>query len=301
LDLTTGVTRFTNRDARGRTLALTQAVTAKPGAEAVVGLKAFAQSAVGGGSPEVVLVWRDGAGGPVETELRATIGDSASGEVRLSGAVPEQAAQAVLRLELPPGAALSVVDVTLEQDPVTGVPVSFLSEAPGALTIRGFTVAYEPAPQPEPVTPEGGLCRPTPADRWPGDVCEADPCCSCGKPGETAPALQASLAFARPQTVVSFADRTIFALERHIVARLVDPTLDERVAISPERILEAARPVTLVAEVGEVRAEALATLGLTTPRLLALADPEVLVARLDFAPRLAERIVESARLVIGER
>ncbi len=44
----------------------------------------------------------------------------------------------------------------------------------------------------------------------------------------------------------------------------------------------------------------LATLGLTTPLLLALAEPDVLVARLDFAPRLAERIVKNARLVLGE-
>jgi hypothetical protein len=186
----------------------------------------------------------------------------------------------------------------LRQDPVTPVPLSFISEAPGSLTVRDFRVAFEPAPLPPPTTPAGGLCRPTPADQAPGDDCEADASCTCRAPGRGAPAAPLRLAAARPASHVGFTDRAAFALDRSVATRRVGRG-DRRLDVPPGGFIERVGLTTDVAEVGEARAKALAFLGLTSPRLLATADPATLTARLGFTPRLAERIVENARDLIA--
>ena len=65
---------------------------------------------------------------------------------------PPQATHAEIRWIKPQGAeGIALRWISLTQDDVAVVPLNFLSEAPGTLTVSGFNVTYEPPPLPDPI------------------------------------------------------------------------------------------------------------------------------------------------------
>ncbi|MEO1091396.1 MAG: hypothetical protein AAFX81_12215 [Pseudomonadota bacterium] len=301
IDFASGIARLENVDAARRTVRLTQRVEAVAAADVSLELHGRVDRAIQAGAPTVSLSWEDADANAVGPALTAEIVQGGGGLTRLAAPAPAMAAALAVAIELAPGAVLNVGEVTLRQEAVTTLPLSFLSEASGNLTIRNFKVAFEPAPSPPTETPAGGLCQPTPADSIPGDDCEADPCCSCAKPTEQQMQSPAAISMIRPGSAVTFNARTRLAAERLALTRGIERERDHRLTIRGEALIEPAIEITTVTEVGEARASALREIGITSPRQLAMARPDALVRRLGFAPQLAARLVQNARSLIASR
>ncbi|MEM9010946.1 MAG: helix-hairpin-helix domain-containing protein [Pseudomonadota bacterium] len=297
LDLQSGAVDLANTRFN-RAVTVSQTVQVVEGATPTLEVEAVVTAGIDGALPTVALLWQDGSGNPVGEAVRLTLGAGGAERARLAPTPPPDAAELTVALEMPARAELRVVEVALTQAAPTAVPVSFLAEAPGALTLRDVAVAFEPAPQPPPVTPEEGLCSPTPADQLPGEVCEKDPACKCQSP-DPAP-VRAPIGrpvAAPPATVVTFNDR-VRALSLISARRPIDDGL-VALRVPPSRMVERFVDLMEIREVGPERAERLLSLGLSTPRLVAASSPALLSRRLSLAPSTAERIVGNARLLLS--
>jgi hypothetical protein len=229
--------------------------------------------------------------------VRAELGPDGSEVTRLRGSVPDTAAEAEVRIAVGPATQLAFASATLDMRSPTIIPVSFLAEAPGSLTVRDFTIGFREAPAPVPQPPPEGPCLPTPADSAPGDVCDCDPCGEHAAPAETAFAIARRPMPTRPVTATAWLAAT--GTRRLVAARLRD--LPDAALVAVDRPLEVARAVTDVDDIGQVRAAALAGIGVTTARHLALADPWMLARRLGFHRSLAELVVRNARDTVAAR
>jgi YVTN family beta-propeller protein len=131
-------------------------------------------------NPRIELRWfkpdQSPAGSPVILEVPPTGFDSA----HASGVSPTGASEAELHLAAPPGTILEVTRVSLRFSAATSVPVTFIAQAPGELTVSNWRVAFEQNGAEAPRIPEKGLCTPTPPGRQPGETrkdCCFCPCC----------------------------------------------------------------------------------------------------------------------------
>ncbi|HEY0403905.1 MAG TPA: hypothetical protein VGD09_17950, partial [Blastococcus sp.] len=121
------------------------------------------------GSSSVELEWTSGGravGRPVSVPL--TVG--ASRPLLTSVVAPAGVDGGEVRVVLPPGAELRVRRVSLDEIAAARVPVTFVAESPGELTLTGWQVAYDVDETPRvPSPPPGGLCRPGTPERIPGE------------------------------------------------------------------------------------------------------------------------------------
>jgi len=124
--------------------------------------------------PTIELHWSDSSSPPLRYELSAQRFDVTT----LSGTVPADATGATLVFTQPPGGQLDIVRVEWSQAAAVSVPIHFLSEAPGELTVITPVVAYDrdaerhsrrSLAQPQPLLG----CKPTPPDTLPGQSDEA--------------------------------------------------------------------------------------------------------------------------------
>ncbi|PUB12425.1 hypothetical protein [Yoonia sediminilitoris] len=310
---------LTNLNPQGEPLILSQRIPVAAGAPFAAGLEGRVPTAHRNGpAPGFGAIWLDDAGTATGTPLAASVAAQGSEVTRLAATVPDGVAQAEIRIEIPSGAALTLLAVATETQAPLQVPVSFLSEAPGRLTVRDFTLGFRPAPAPPPPTFSTTPCAPTPADRAAGDVCEPDPCCGTDEkhaaPTTTVSALsatsvidslsQATIHIARAATpvrslvhnlpLVSATARMAAITARRTLAgagrRTLSGTLRERIGAGsgPNR------PVADVNGVGDVRRAELATLGISTVHDLARADPDALVRQLAYSRRMARDLVARA-------
>ena len=301
VELSRGLPRFVNEDAQTRTLTLSQRFAASPGAAFDAAFSGAADAPRGQPAPTLEVAWLDANGAELGTPTRAEIKSDSSVRTQIAGDVPDSAVEGEVRLSIPPEAATTIAGVTLEQSAITPLPVTFLSAAPGELTIRAFDVALEPATAPAPPEPANGPCVPTPADAAPGDVSECDP---CGKHSKHA-------AYAtRPVEARSIAvDRG--ALPATADGQIARVALLRRLAGAPARMLgdaehamlspvEIARPTTHVRGIGPARAAALARLGITNVRRLAATAPSILMEQLRVPEAAAIAIAAEARKLLDE-
>ncbi len=124
-----------------------------------------------------------------------------------AGPIPSGATRAELRLAIPSGATLDVGTLGLRFPALVEVPVTFVAESPGELTLLDWQIAYEEREAPPPAVPASGLCNPTPAG---GLEKAGEECCGCGhEEGESCfcPCCQAERPLANPQPAVSAAGR----------------------------------------------------------------------------------------------
>lgn len=300
-------TRLANSDTTGRVLVLAQRIAIQPGQHFSAGLESeLPVAAPPGQRPVFGVMWYNGEEVVDSPPLASAIDPSGSGITRLAGPVPEAASHAELRIEVPAGSQLTVIAVAADTDPPEDVPVSFLSEAPGRLNVRDFTIAFRPAPATSPSATVADPCAPTPADSAPGDVCKPDPCCGKSDTDEPALTTSTSLTIAdRPQPVLSAS--TAVSPANAIFGTLPAASATARVAELATRRISLGRPrrATLSVEaingVGQVRAAQLSTVGITTVADLARAQPDDLVRRLDYNDWLANDLVEKARARIAAR
>ncbi|MBO9402629.1 hypothetical protein [Shimia sp. R9_3] len=305
--LTTEGLTFTNITADRSSVILSQSAEVNADAPFAAALEAQLSH----GEAVFAARWLDGAGAQIDTPLAASIQLEGAEITRLRGTVPAGAATAEIEIELGPNAILTLVAASAELEAPQNIPVSFLSEAPGRMTVRDFTVAFRPravATQPPP--PESP-CVPTPADTAPEDICE---CAPCKDKGETAPAratlitrlptelpvgtiaqprldsvarLPRESATARLRTHAS--STAFLSLPGH--ARVLTPAtnLTLNTATLPDR------PTRELHGIGEGRAAVLETAGITSVCAVARRSATELAQILDVSAEFAEDILSQAR------
>lgn len=222
-------------------------------------------------------------------------------EHRLQASVPADAAAAELHLVLPPGATLVVQRVSFVPVELVTVPISFVAEAPGDLSVLGFDYSYD-APESRPApTPAGGLCAPTPPGRpttgGKGGACQwcPSPCGPCEE-DETAAepehAHVATLPLPGPVRSLGRATRTTRPLAAaHTEATLAaapplrgdfEPPVatlmaaPAELAVRAPELAAASVALTEIGGIGPGRSAALAALGIRSLPQLAEAEPALI-------------------------
>ncbi len=271
-------------------------------------------------NPRIELRWvkadQSPAGLPVVLEIPPTGFDSAL----VSGASPAEATEAELRLVAPGGTALEIKHVSLRFSTFTPVPVTFVAQAPGELTVSNWRVSLEQAEASAPRIPDTGLCTPTPPGRQPGETskdCCFCPCCETertmveiasmhtrsGRPalvGHCANCGSDLVRFGGPRDIGAqpFSPRPLTA-NRPIVQPTIQPwrttagrnRLDVDVAATPS--------LTNISGIGDARARRLAEIGIDSIKKLAVAAPEeVATALTGISVSTAAELIQSAKQLL---
>jgi len=147
--------------------------------------------------PSVVVQWtRDGQ--PVGQSVAVPMTADAGSPVVRELSTPAGAGGVDVRLVLPPNTALRITRVALDHIATTRLPVTFIAEAPGELTLTDWRVDYDmPEAPPVPPIPASGLCRPGRPEAVPGE--RPDECCYC-------PTCQGEHQMVDPQPTVTSGD-----------------------------------------------------------------------------------------------
>ena len=209
------------------------------------------------GAPQLELRWFNPDG--VEAQPATILTISASDEQhRLSGTVPVATTQAELHIVIPSGVSLGVERIAFTPVELISVPVEFIAQAPGELTVEHFGVTYQVGAPTRPPVPELGLCQATPPAGghgkpgsgcgWCDSPCEA---CSPSTPpsGSSGPAAPGPIQVHPQGPVIGGAKpagpQTVRALTpmRRVVLRSAQPA-----AVLREPALMAERPPLLPIE-----------------------------------------------------
>jgi DNA-binding beta-propeller fold protein YncE len=134
------------------------------------------------GNPSIRVEWLGANNEDLGSTLDVSLAPNSSNREERRGASPAGTQQAVLSLNMPPGAGMSVRQISLNIVEVIPVPISFVAQAPGDLVISDVRVVYEMAPSSPPGIPPNGLCPPTPLGAQPGSGSHTH--CHCPNCGE---------------------------------------------------------------------------------------------------------------------
>lgn len=205
--------------------------------------------------------WLDAADVPVAPAIVQPLTHGAFDPRVVRSTVPAGAASAALVFVLPPGEpeAVEVRRLTLRFPSSVTVPLTFVADAPGELTVSGPRVAYDVSPTQLPPVPPGGLWPATPPGRQP-----APPAPESGRPPREA---------RRHGGSVPAGDTT------------VRPRGGAAVATSA------------VHGIGPQRERALAAAGIASVEELARAEPETVTVALGVRGPSVDAIVAEARRV----
>ncbi len=305
-----------NQESVAVSLIQTFAVTG--GQPFVLQLRGDIVSQLAGGAPQVRLDWLDAGGQAAGSSSLPIL--SGQQEHSLEASVPVTAVSASLNLVLPPGTTIKVRQLSFVPVELVTVPIHFLAQAPGKLTVTGFDVAYDVGEVATTPPPPEGLCPPTPPGRSAdgrGGCCAwcASPCGPCSdEPGDAAPPPPPSArplqttAPRRPAAVVAVrpalvraplavavpAAPEIMAVET-AVAPLLVATPAEWAARSPELAAQSV-PLAAISGIAAARSRTLAELGVDSVPRLAAAAPETIARALrGVTLPAAERFVAEAR------
>jgi hypothetical protein len=222
---------------------------------------------------------------------------------------------------LPAGTTIRVRQISFVPVELVTVPIHFLAQAPGNLTITGFDVAYDVGDVAITPPPTDGFCPPTPPGRGAtgkGGCCAwcASPCEPCGDEGaapDSAPAMttrplaaptprRPAVVTTRPALVrapLAVAAPTAPAIRvvETAVAPLLTATSAEWAARAPE-LAAASVALATVNGIATARTQALTELGIDSiPRLAAAAPETVATALRGVSLPMAERFVAEARAI----
>jgi hypothetical protein len=115
------------------------------------------------GNPRVEVHWlKDGVA--LADEMVLDIPMESFSALRANGTSPETATQAEIHLIVPPGATQELRRVSMTFTPTVAVPLAFVAQTSGELTVSALRVAFERAKTPRPAIPNTGLFMPGPAE-----------------------------------------------------------------------------------------------------------------------------------------
>jgi DNA-binding beta-propeller fold protein YncE len=274
-------------------------------------------------TPALVLNWLDSGGQPAGTPVRVDIFPAGFEAFVAKGTSPADAARAEIRVRVPAGVTQEIRRVSLRFRPTTKVPVTFVSQAPGELTVLDWRVSYEPVEPAPPPIPAKGLCAATPPESLPsdggaggeGEGGETGFCPRCAKgrtildaaPRQTRagrPALSGSCVTCGGQVVRGGGVPVVGAPPLATRLSAVRPQvvkLPPRVgAVAPERgkILIPLQPFDAIKGIGEVRAQALEALGIDSIRKLAASTPAEVARARSITETLARNFIRQASEII---
>lgn len=165
------------RNAGAATVELLQVAAARKGEPFILEFQGKAISGPTQTNPQVELRWLKTDGTPTASSTNIEIRPDSLGSSAATGVAPDDATQAEIHLSVPAGATLEVKRASLRFLTPTIVPVTFIAEAPGELTVSDIRVAFDRVEPAAPPIPDSGLCVPTPPGREPGETDED--CCFC--------------------------------------------------------------------------------------------------------------------------
>jgi len=303
------------RNAGAATAEFVQTVPAKSGQPFT--LEVQAKAAAGSTSQKnqrVELRWLNAAGEPTGSPTVVEIVPDGLSSLVAGGTSPEGAAQAEIHLIVPGGTTQVVRRVSLRFSTPATVPVTFIAEAPGELSVSDVRVAFEQIEASAPPVPDRGLCIPTPPGCEPGETsgdscfchqCESEQiivekepvltaaarpgvtgnCATCGTKllRSGGPRVAGAQPFSNVATSIVTQPRVI----RSAIAR-TESTVRNSESNTPI-------PLTKLSGIGVARARQLAEIGIDSVEKLAASTPEV-VARIKFITvEMATRLVLEAK------
>jgi DNA-binding beta-propeller fold protein YncE len=271
-----------------------------------------------GPNPQVQIQWLKADGSSAGAPNTLDISASGSDHFAATGAAPDAATQAEIHVAVPPGGVLQIHEVSFRFVETTSVPLTFIAQAPGELTISDLKVGFEIAPAPLPPVPAGGLCTPVPPVSDAGDDCCY--CCCCGKHTPMKKGVPATTPAGRPaiQGVCATCGTTVSqlggaldlnapmlafprlpAIQREPVKRLL-PVTATFVQVFGRGVAVAQESLTVIKGIGNAREQQLREIGIHTVDELATASPEVVSEKLTGVSReIALDMIEQARRLIA--
>jgi hypothetical protein len=264
-------------------------------------------------NPRVELRWLKADGTPTGSPTTTEILPDGFASSSATGTAPGDATQVEIHLGVPAGTTLEVKRVSLRFSTPTPVPVSFIAQAPGELTVSDIRVAFDQVEPAAPPIPERGLCIPTPPGRQPGEA--ADDCCFChhcqseqsmveSKNVTTLagrPAMMALCATCGSELLRVGGPRVEGAQPLALMQPAVLQPILIRSAATGERfhVKAVAARLTDIRGIGEARARQLFAIGIDSVEKLAASAPET-VAKIKFIRvEMASRIIADAKSLIA--
>lgn len=259
-------------------------------------------------APRLELSWSDDAGAAVGQATVQTLDAAGFDRVLLEETAPSGASQVETRVVLPAARALEVREISLRAQEPTAVPVTFLSQAPGELSVTQGQVAYDIVQPTVPPLPPAGPCGATPPGKKPGekpdDCCH---CCTCGAQRVMVESEAVLTSRGRPAVLAACKDCGGPVLRpggqpsrRARFLPAVKPTPQDRPLNLPPRPVGSALKLTQIHGIKEKRAARLSKHGFGSVELLAGADPRKVAKALPFiSPKTAAGFIRQARRMIA--
>jgi hypothetical protein len=266
-------------------IALVQRVTAAPQESWTLDFSGLARAGVDGRSPRIELDWLGTAGEQTAADVVESITATDFDRLLAEGTVPAGTNAIALRLVLPPGGVVRPRVLALRFPLLTTIPVTFVAQAPGELTLAGAEVAFdqvEPAP---PEVPATGLCAATPPGREPGarpPDCAFCPCCGKERTlGDPAAAITRAGRPGRVGTCPGCGTELVRLGGRlDTAARRVPSGVGGAVVVEIAPQLPKSFPLTTVRGISVARSRLLADTGIDSLKALAAAAPEAVAGAL---------------------
>ena len=276
-----------------------------------------------GGNPRVEVHWlKDGV--PLADDVVLDIPMESFSGLRANGTSPEPATQAEIHLIVPPGATQELRRASMTFTPTVTVPLAFIAQTSGELTVSALRVAFEKAVTLPPPIPDTGLFMPAPAqangETGPGEDGCFCACCKSTEPMTNATTMTTEAG--RPVQVggcatcgdqlVRFGGPVIpnaprFTLRNELAAKpvvlmrslatLAGSQLEEIHAVAPPQ------PLTAINHIGEAREKRLRAAGIDSVAKLAATPAKKLMELLKpgVSEEMARNIVQdAARLAKGQ-
>ncbi|GJH28933.1 helix-hairpin-helix domain-containing protein [Caballeronia novacaledonica] len=234
--------------------------------EGLLTVQGTARGADADHAPAVQLHFCHADGTDVASPLVIAV-DANSMALRLARiAVPSGTATIAMQILMPPGAQFDARRIELIPLRSVDASCAFVAQAPGELHILAARVVYDVAPPAAPAPPPGGLAKPTPPGRAPGQRC------GCG-------------------------DSRV--LENPSLVRALLPAPARRAGVDAARPRRAPIALTAVSGIGAARAKRLTAAGIASADALAAASPETVLDALSgsigVTLELANTLVSNAK------
>jgi DNA-binding beta-propeller fold protein YncE len=277
-------------------------------------------------NPRLELYWLDAENKRVGVPTILELSPKGFGTASATGATPPRATKAEMHLVVPAGTTQKVKRVSLRFLPATVVPISFIAQAPGELTVLDWRVAFEKAESAPPPIPEDGLCQSTPPGQTPGAQttttangsqfcphCQDEQTISDNSRMQTRSQRTAMIGLCTNcgNEVVRFSGQSAetlpqLSLARSLVARPILHLSGARNNIaftsSPNtRAVAPSQPFEAIIGIAEVRTKQLVALGINSIEALAHATPEDVAQAKSIPLPLAANFIAQAKELLSSR
>lgn len=256
----------------------------------------------------IEVVFSNETARPVGPVVRLQLDVLAFDQRAASGLVPSDAVEAEVRVVVPPGGAIELSELSLVLGALDEVELSFVSEAPGQLTVRQVVVGLDEAPPARAPMPATGLCpAPPPGRHGDEDECYCPQCgeqrpvkrvvpvvTDAGRPGSVAPCPVCGTHRVRMGgRLVASAERV--AMPRFVATRVSGPVLDRPGMIVSVHVDAA---LAAIQGIGATREAGLRAAGIGSVEALAEADVATVASLPGVSTRMASAFIRDAvRLV----